>query len=173
MNRKYSRFCGFEKHHIIPKSLGGSNTKDNLVLLTPREHCLAHILLTKMYVGKDKAKMCYALIALSQLRNKRRDKITSREYDKLRKAHYKALEDPDYRAMRSENVKKQWTPERKAAVAEKTKQQWISGNKREVYASQEYKDLKRQQMLQRWKDPEYQKLQSENAKKQWARQKSQ
>lgn len=172
MNRKYTRFCGLEKHHIIPKSLGGSNNKDNLVLFTPREHCFAHILLTKMYSGQDKARMCYALIALSKLRNKHRDKITSREYDKLRKAHYKALEDPDYRAMRSEVTKKQWTPERRAAVAEKTKQQWITGNKREVYSSQEYKDKKRQQMLERWQDPEYQKIQSDNAKQQWIRQKS-
>mgnify|MGYP003339642708 CR=1 FL=1 len=27
-----------ERHHIIPKSLGGSNLKDNLVFLTGREH---------------------------------------------------------------------------------------------------------------------------------------
>lgn len=38
----------FEKHHIIPKSLGGSNKKENLVQLTIKEHRLCHILLTKM-----------------------------------------------------------------------------------------------------------------------------
>jgi hypothetical protein len=38
----------FEKHHIIPRSLGGSNKKSNLVKLTPKEHRLCHILLTKM-----------------------------------------------------------------------------------------------------------------------------
>jgi hypothetical protein len=37
-----------EKHHIIPKSLGGSNKKDNLVRLTAREHFICHWLLTKM-----------------------------------------------------------------------------------------------------------------------------
>lgn len=38
-----------ERHHIIPRSLGGSDDKDNLVDLTAREHFLCHYLLTKMY----------------------------------------------------------------------------------------------------------------------------
>jgi hypothetical protein len=37
-----------EKHHIIPKSIGGTNEKNNLVRLTPEEHYLAHLLLVKM-----------------------------------------------------------------------------------------------------------------------------
>lgn len=43
----------YEKHHIIPKSLGGSNDESNLVLLTAREHFLAHYLLCKMTEGKE------------------------------------------------------------------------------------------------------------------------
>lgn len=31
-----------EKHHIIPKSLGGSNDKTNIVKLTAREHFICH-----------------------------------------------------------------------------------------------------------------------------------
>lgn len=38
-----------EKHHIVPKCLGGSDDKFNLVVLTAREHFLAHYLLTKIY----------------------------------------------------------------------------------------------------------------------------
>ena len=38
-----------EKHHVIPKSIGGSNGKDNIVLLTAREHFVAHMLLAKIY----------------------------------------------------------------------------------------------------------------------------
>ena len=34
--------CYTENHHIIPKSLGGSNDSDNLVALTAREHFLCH-----------------------------------------------------------------------------------------------------------------------------------
>ena len=40
-----------EKHHIIPKSMGGSNSPDNLVRLTGREHFIAHRLLAKIHGG--------------------------------------------------------------------------------------------------------------------------
>lgn len=49
-----------EKHHIIPKSLGGSNLKDNLVSLSFRKHFLAHWLLTKCTEGKDRYRMLRA-----------------------------------------------------------------------------------------------------------------
>jgi len=49
-----------ETHHIIPKSLGGSNAKDNLVKLTAREHFVAHWLLTKMVTGGEQKKMAHA-----------------------------------------------------------------------------------------------------------------
>jgi len=39
----------YEKHHVIPRSLGGTDSKDNIVLLTAREHYLAHYLLMKIY----------------------------------------------------------------------------------------------------------------------------
>ena len=38
-----------EKHHIIPKCMGGSNNTNNLVDLTPEEHYVAHQLLVKIY----------------------------------------------------------------------------------------------------------------------------
>lgn len=50
----------YENHHIIPKSLGGSNNHDNMILLTPREHYICHKLLTKMTAGKNRAKMIFA-----------------------------------------------------------------------------------------------------------------
>lgn len=41
-----------ELHHILPRAYGGTDTKDNLVRLTAREHFIAHLLLAKMYGGK-------------------------------------------------------------------------------------------------------------------------
>lgn len=38
-----------ELHHVIPKSLGGSDSKKNLVRLTAREHFIAHALLVRYY----------------------------------------------------------------------------------------------------------------------------
>ena len=39
----------FERHHIIPKCLGGDNNIENLVDLTPEEHYVCHQLLFKMH----------------------------------------------------------------------------------------------------------------------------
>ncbi|MGZ7204812.1 HNH endonuclease signature motif containing protein, partial [Streptococcus pyogenes] len=40
--------CYKELHHIIPRCMGGSDDKDNLVYLTAAEHFVAHQLLLKM-----------------------------------------------------------------------------------------------------------------------------
>ena len=40
-----------EVHHIVPRSLGGSNDKDNLISLTPRQHYIAHWMLWKACGG--------------------------------------------------------------------------------------------------------------------------
>lgn len=39
----------YEIHHIFPKSMGGTNDKDNLILLTAREHYIAHWILAHAY----------------------------------------------------------------------------------------------------------------------------
>jgi hypothetical protein len=167
LNREFVKGCGYEKHHIVPKSLGGSDAKSNIVVLTPREHCIAHMLLAKMYSGAAKAKMINAINSMIKLRNKNRNSITSRQYELLRKIHYKSVMDPAYRAWRSEITKTQWTPERRAAVAAKAREQWANGPKRESFASNEYRTKKSQQMKERWKDPTYQKFISESALAQW------
>ena len=72
---------GLESHHIIPKSLGRSNRATNKVLLTYREHFLAHALLVHMHDGKDKAKMSYALWMMCNS-NDQFSRITSnRQYE--------------------------------------------------------------------------------------------
>jgi hypothetical protein len=42
-----------ERHHIFPKCLGGDNSSDNIVELTPEEHFTAHLLLIKIYPNSD------------------------------------------------------------------------------------------------------------------------
>lgn len=64
--RKQNSFEGYtECHHIKPRSLGGTDTKENLVDLSAREHFICHLLLTKMYpegsvewIKMTKAFMC-------------------------------------------------------------------------------------------------------------------
>lgn len=50
-----------EKHHIIPRSLGGDNDKENIAKLTARQHFLCHLLLIRMCSGQSKFKMLHAL----------------------------------------------------------------------------------------------------------------
>lgn len=52
LNREKTKLEYFEKHHIIPKSLGGTDENENLVLLTPKEHFLCHKLL--LHITKEK-----------------------------------------------------------------------------------------------------------------------
>jgi len=60
-----------ERHHIIPKSLGGTNESSNIVHLTPREHFIAHALLTKMVNHKKhKRSMAYAFSRMKCSHNK-------------------------------------------------------------------------------------------------------
>lgn len=90
-NRLLDGYC--ETHHIIPKSLGGSNLKENLVNLTAREHFVCHLLLTKMYEGDAKKKMIHAAWAMATLENdnQQRYKITSKIYESLRIKYAKLI----------------------------------------------------------------------------------
>jgi hypothetical protein len=48
--RKKHLVTGYaEKHHILPKCLGGADDENNLVELTAREHFIAHLLIHKIY----------------------------------------------------------------------------------------------------------------------------
>jgi hypothetical protein len=47
-----------ENHHILPKSLGGKDSKENLVYLTGREHWIAHLLLHKIHKKSQTAHAC-------------------------------------------------------------------------------------------------------------------
>ena len=75
-----------EKHHIIPKSLGGDNSKENLVNLTAREHFICHWLLTKMVTGINRHKMLTAVHRMMTQKNSHQQRITSfgKKYENIR-----------------------------------------------------------------------------------------
>jgi hypothetical protein len=78
----------YEKHHIVPKSLGGTNDDFNLVNLTPKEHFICHRLLVKMTEGKAKKSMAFSIWQMSSRRNKvskNKHKPTARVYEMLKK----------------------------------------------------------------------------------------
>lgn len=75
-----------EKHHVIPKSLGGKNTKDNLVYLTAREHFICHWLLWKFSEGIDKIKMGHAF-GMMRYHDSTNRYYSSIGYEQAKKAH--------------------------------------------------------------------------------------
>jgi len=82
----------FEQHHIIPKSLGGSNDASNLVALTAREHFICHWLLTKMLPkSPEQKKLYHAFSAFAMISSNQQRTITSRQYQILSKASKIAL----------------------------------------------------------------------------------
>ena len=74
----------FEKHHIIPKSLGGSNSLENIVSLTAREHFLAHYLLAKIH-GK------HLWLAVIRMKGKKENYTNSRLYEASKRKHSKVM----------------------------------------------------------------------------------
>lgn len=126
----------YEAHHILPKSLFPlwKNRKSNIVLLTAREHFFCHQLLTKIYPCNQ---MQMALVAFC-IRPNVDYKITSREYEKLKKLNRELSRN------RMLNVKK--NPESVKKSAEK---------RRGVKRSEEAKKLMSDRQKELWKSGFY------------------
>lgn len=112
LDRSNDNFIYYERHHIIPRCLKGNNSKDNLVLLTAKEHFICHKLLVEIY--PDNKKVRYAFIAM-YLCNKYQDrsyKISSREYERLKTIKSELLlqywEDSDNRNKIIKSFREYW-----------------------------------------------------------------
>jgi 5-methylcytosine-specific restriction endonuclease McrA len=86
-NLQKSKNFFIEKHHIIPKSCGGSNNKDNLVNLTLKEHYICHLLLERIYRKTPyHIKMLRAAFLMGRNGTK-----SSRTYQSIKENHIKNL----------------------------------------------------------------------------------
>lgn len=78
----------YEFHHIFPLSMGGENTSNNIIKLTPREHYIAHWILAKTYGEK----MWYAFWMMNNdTRNKHYRYKNSRGYEIAKINHRKNI----------------------------------------------------------------------------------
>jgi hypothetical protein len=74
-----------ERHHIIPRCIGGTDDKTNLVDLTAREHFIAHKLLCKIYPNDKGIHLAvWAMVTWQSSKNSRIYKISSREYESIK-----------------------------------------------------------------------------------------
>lgn len=93
-----------EVHHIIPRCLGGNGSKDNLVLLTYREHFIAHLLLVKMYPNNTRLYFAFNCFSAKQrtvpFHNVSRElpKFSGRMFEKMKQeAKNRMLIDKEWR----------------------------------------------------------------------------
>ena len=110
-----------ELHHIIPRSLDGSDDADNLVSLTAREHFICHILLTKFTTGQDRNKMLHAAILMKSANGYQDRYFNSRLYETIRRdyASKRSLEQQGegnsfYRKHHSDEAKAKMSATKKA-----------------------------------------------------------
>lgn len=80
----------YEKHHILPKCLGGTDDQNNLVLLPTRVHFIAHALLHKSYPKEPKLAQAFGMMVASNKHHKGR-KYKSRLYEMSKKARSNAM----------------------------------------------------------------------------------
>jgi len=73
-----------EKHHIIPRSIGGRDDTNNLVRLTAREHYIVHMLLVRMTEKLHYHKMINAAWYLSHTTKDSNLKINARLFESLK-----------------------------------------------------------------------------------------
>lgn len=78
-----------EKHHILPKCIGGLDSKENLVNLYPEEHYLAHLLLCKIYPNNQK--LLYAAMNMTSGAMINNGKRTNKAYGWLRRQYAKSM----------------------------------------------------------------------------------
>jgi len=70
-----------ESHHVVPKCIGGSNSSDNLVDLTAKEHYMAHRLLTEMYPQSKELRYAFWMMCSMEAENQQRHKVSARVYE--------------------------------------------------------------------------------------------
>lgn len=107
----------YETHHIVPRCLGGSDSPENLVRLSYRQHYIAHALLTKMH---DSPKIANAFWQMS-FKNKKKY-FNSNLYNIARSAYSERISGDAHWAKTEEFrqlVSSSWTNERKKKFAEK------------------------------------------------------
>jgi len=124
----------YERHHIIPRSFGGSDKPDNLVLLTAKEHYIAHYLLTKFTEGNMKRKAVYAFHMMNTPGRGQKRKIFSPilyEKNKITMAKETSERLKRYYAENGHHSKGiKYTEERKKQISEKNKEigKWVGKN---------------------------------------------
>lgn len=143
--KTYNDTICVETHHIIPRSLGGSDDAKNLITFSAREHFVVHLLLTKMVVGEARQKMHWALhrMTFSDPTREKKQRFTSGQYELARKLFVSAISGPQsfrtdlWREELSATISSHWenNDARRKAASEYMKLQWKTNREKMVAAA--------------------------------------
>jgi hypothetical protein len=94
---------GYHRHHIVPKHMGGDDSADNLIYLTPEEHAQAHLELYELY-GKYEDAQAYNTLSSQWL-----DGRSISGYKQSKEHIEKRINSTDYKAI-SQKLKGRVSP---------------------------------------------------------------
>ena len=173
-NRVYPENEYGETHHIIPRSFGGSNDKENLVRLSAREHYIAHALLWRMkFTNEYATKMAYAfctfMYGFKFKEHTEKYKISSRMYETFKK-QYSILQskemsgkgNPFYGKIHNEETKKIIGEKSKLKVFKRGPENPNWGKKVNLTPEQKQKRSENSKAI--WNSPGYRERHSESRK---------
>ena len=78
-----------ERHHIIPRCLGGSDEPENIAVLLASEHRFAHLCLVKIY--PDHPGLVNAAVMMNTCMSSSHSRSKSKQYHWLRKRHSESM----------------------------------------------------------------------------------
>ena len=137
-----------ERHHIIPKSLGGSDDSDNIVILSHRNHTLAHYIRYR-WLGEYQDRVAYKMMC-GQLDNPMFD---SDLYSKF----VERMQSKEIREMHSISATEYWKDQTNRDNQSERRLNWISKNN--ISGDDLTKHLNTPEMIERnkgnfkkWKD---------------------
>ena len=151
-----------ENHHILPRSMGGSDDESNLVKLTGREHWIAHLLLWKIHKNSQCLQACHMMAmrceerGIPQIRN-------SRMYELVRSHHAKiaSVRGKTFIGSKNSQFGTQWVCDPKNKINRKIPSRdqipigWVKGrniwNKKKKLSSEQLARSKSEGAKKRWK----------------------
>ena len=106
----------FEKHHIIPRCVGGQNEKSNYVLLTAKEHFICHMILPYLYPNSKGLWIAIQRMSQPPVANPKGLRVSAKTYEFFK---LKANEEKAYFSSLREHKERERT-----IISQKAKQRW-------------------------------------------------
>lgn len=139
----------FEKHHIIPKCMGGTDNKSNFVLFTPREHVIAHRLLWK--ANPDNYSLMWAY---TRTVNSHKGILTSREVELAKIAKAKVMSERVISDETKEKIRQTLTGHKRSKESIEKGRQKTTGQKRSDETKAKLKQARKELLDSGWTVPE-------------------